>query len=385
MFTGQRAFDGPSDRSTPPSASSAAKDIDPGVEKVIRRCLDPNPEQRPASALDVARALPGGDPLAEALAAGDTPSPEMVAASEDTGALSIRAAIACLVIIAVTLIGVILTTDQTQILRMTPAPKSAEVLAQEAREIAVQLGYTDLPADSAYSFSYRDDLNAWARNNLNPEEYRAMISRGNLAPLLFWYRQSPRDLITTNAIAVVTSDDPPLTVSGMVRVDLDMEGRLLGLSAVPAAGEDAPSRAGPVDWQPLFDAAGLDQTEWAPTIPQFIPLTGFNEQAAWTGSYEPESSVPMRIEAAAWNGRPVHFEISGPWRTAERVRVQQGTAVRVANGIVVVFATVLSGAVLLAWRNYRRSRGDLRGASRLAMFAFGFQLCRGLLTRIFHR
>ena len=55
-----------------------AADIDPAVEKVIRRCLDPDPAKRPATALAVAAALPGGDPLAAALAAGETPSPEMV-------------------------------------------------------------------------------------------------------------------------------------------------------------------------------------------------------------------------------------------------------------------------------------------------------------------
>jgi serine/threonine-protein kinase len=70
------------------------KDVDPTVERLIAKCLDADAAKRPQSALAVARALPGGDPIAEALAAGDTPSPEMVAASED--ALSVRAAFVCL-------------------------------------------------------------------------------------------------------------------------------------------------------------------------------------------------------------------------------------------------------------------------------------------------
>src|SRR5450759_2503038 len=45
------------------------------------RCLQPDPRQRPASAMAVAAGLPGGDPLAAALAAGETPSPELVAAA----------------------------------------------------------------------------------------------------------------------------------------------------------------------------------------------------------------------------------------------------------------------------------------------------------------
>ena len=38
----------------------------------------------------VAAALPGGDPLAAALAAGETPSPQLVAAAGETGQLSLR-------------------------------------------------------------------------------------------------------------------------------------------------------------------------------------------------------------------------------------------------------------------------------------------------------
>ena len=45
--------------------------MDPRVERVILRCLESDPQNRSAvSALAVAAALPGGDPLGEALAAG---------------------------------------------------------------------------------------------------------------------------------------------------------------------------------------------------------------------------------------------------------------------------------------------------------------------------
>ena len=52
------------------SPSSFVPDLDPAVERVILRCLSRHPAERPASALAVAAALPGGDPLAAALAAG---------------------------------------------------------------------------------------------------------------------------------------------------------------------------------------------------------------------------------------------------------------------------------------------------------------------------
>jgi predicted Ser/Thr protein kinase len=70
MFTAKRAFEDGSERITPPNVTSGVKDIDPLVERVIVRCLNVDPRNRPASALAVAAALPGGDPLAAALAAG---------------------------------------------------------------------------------------------------------------------------------------------------------------------------------------------------------------------------------------------------------------------------------------------------------------------------
>jgi serine/threonine-protein kinase len=74
IFTGKRAFEASTlaelvrlhSETTPLSPSSHVKDLDPAVERVILRCLDTDPRNRPASALAVAAALPGGDPLAAA-------------------------------------------------------------------------------------------------------------------------------------------------------------------------------------------------------------------------------------------------------------------------------------------------------------------------------
>ena len=98
IFTGKRAFEAATlaelrrqqELSSPTNPSLLVKDIDPIVERVILRCLEKDPGKRPASALQVAAALPGGDPLAAALAAGETPSPEMVAASGESEGLAPR-------------------------------------------------------------------------------------------------------------------------------------------------------------------------------------------------------------------------------------------------------------------------------------------------------
>src|SRR5579863_637572 len=116
IFTGKRAFadkvvgalNAHSDR-TPSRPTSVVKDLDPIIEKVILRCLEEDPTARPANALAIAGALPGGDPLAAALAAGETPSPQMVAAAGETAGLSRGTAVGCLIAILVGLaLGVVL-------------------------------------------------------------------------------------------------------------------------------------------------------------------------------------------------------------------------------------------------------------------------------------
>src|SRR5208283_3603537 len=95
LFTGKRAFEAGTlmdlmrlqEQAQPASLTTLVRELDPAVERVVLRCLSPDPRQRPASALAVSAALPGGDPLAAAMAAGETPSPELVAAAGETEGL----------------------------------------------------------------------------------------------------------------------------------------------------------------------------------------------------------------------------------------------------------------------------------------------------------
>ena len=61
------------------------------------------------SALAVSAALPGGDPLAEALAAGETPSPELVAAAGAEGSRHPGAAGVMIALSFLAILGVVLT------------------------------------------------------------------------------------------------------------------------------------------------------------------------------------------------------------------------------------------------------------------------------------
>ena len=104
LFTGRKAFEAATlaewrrkhAEEQPTSPSTVTPGFDPVVERVILRCLEKDPKARPRSVAAVAAALPGGDPLAAAIAAGETPSPEMVAAAGGEEGMKPAAAWTCL-------------------------------------------------------------------------------------------------------------------------------------------------------------------------------------------------------------------------------------------------------------------------------------------------
>src|SRR6185436_6052532 len=128
--------------STPASPVEHVPDLDPLIERVIFRCLEKDPAKRPASTLQVAAALPGGDPLAAALAAGETPSPEMVAAAPKQGALKPAVAVSLLASVLVLLGAICFLSRYTTLYRITPVNKSPEVLRDRAAELVTKFGYT---------------------------------------------------------------------------------------------------------------------------------------------------------------------------------------------------------------------------------------------------
>src|SRR5271168_2549372 len=140
MFTGKRRGD------TQTTPTDLVKDIDPAVERVILRCMENDPKRRPSSALSVAMALPGGDPIAAALAAGETPSPEMVAASGEKEGFSPRIAILCFVGVVALIVALCLTVDwRSDLLVKAPLDIPPEALAFRAQDILKQFGYAEKP------------------------------------------------------------------------------------------------------------------------------------------------------------------------------------------------------------------------------------------------
>ncbi|MBI1766014.1 MAG: serine/threonine protein kinase [Acidobacteria bacterium] len=391
LFTGKRVFEAKSiqelislhEKSTPPTPSSHVKDIDPLAERVILRCLAKDPKARPASAVQVALALPGGDPLAAALAMGEMPSPEMVAASGQKTGLRPPVAVVCLIAIIVGLLALVYDQSRRRMFDVTPFEHSPEILSQKAREISAQLGYPERPTDSAHGFEYDGAYLNYVRRQIPAREWWQRFSRSRPAPIFFWYRKSPQQLLPKDDpdptlwgqppdMSRVRENDPPQT-PGMVCIRLDMQGRLLRFSAEPPALDEGPSHSSQPtqdNWARLFSAAEIDVARLTATEPKWTPPSAFDTRAAWSGAFPEQPDLPLRVEAAAWHGKPVYFEVIGPWTTPNR-----GVAVQLPSKMLVWFLTVTYWAILLfggwlALRNLRQGRSDRKGAFRLMAYIF---------------
>ncbi len=388
-FTGKPTFEAGTlaelmrmhETAVPTSPSKVLDGIDPVVERIILRCLEKDPKDRPASALAVAAALPGGDPLAAALAAGETPSPDMIAAAGAEGTL--RPATAWVVLGAL-VAGIALLAwlaGRTALHRMIPFDRPPAVLVDRAQDVLRKAGLTERPEDRAFGISRNEDVLGWLEKRDRSASRFAPLGSGRLGAVGFWYRQSPRPMASTDLLGRVTPREPPSDVSGMAAVSLDEGGRLLELRVVPAQVGGKGEAGKEPDWAPLFAAAGLDPGEFAREAPAWLPPFYADVRASWKGSLPDLVGVPIRVEAAGYLGRPVYFKVIGPWVRAASMEAEprEGTRRFAQNFAVVLLLGGLAFALALARRNLRSGRGDLRGATRMALAAVGLYLAQWAL------
>jgi serine/threonine protein kinase len=381
IFTGKKAFDAPTlpqllslrnSDSTPTTPSSIVQNLDPLVERAILRCIEKDPERRPSSALEVAASLPGGDPLAAALAAGETPSPEMVAAAPREGFLKPKIAIPLLAAIVIAAVVVLLLSEKTQLHRRVPLEKSPEALQERARTIVNKLGYVEPYVDSTYGLGSDFEYLRYAETK-NPS-WLSQLPTSQPASLYFWYRQSPAFLVPRFRLSMRPSPgDPPETVPGMVTVYLDPKGRLIEFHAVPPEIDNSTTTPAAPNWSALFEEAGLNQAAFVSTPSKWLPPFESDSRSAWEGKLSDQLQIPIRIEAAAYAGKPIFFKIIGPWNSGGTMRrPTSGPFV----GKIIVFALVtatlafVSIGVWLGRRNLRDGSGDRKGGARLAMYIF---------------
>ncbi len=388
IFTGKQTFRADSiedllekqQTTSPTNPSEILKEINPLVEKTILHCLEKDAAARPKSAMQVAMMLPGGNPLEAAIAAGETPSPEMVAAAPKKGALKPFVAVACFSAVVLLFAFIVIFSGRVKDHEIIPFEKSPEVLAERADSILKKFGYQNAPVDTDYGFEKNiGDYYRYAAEENTPNRWDRLRS-GQPAIIYFWHRTSPRyfEPLETES---VSPEDPPNQIAGMTRVILDVRGRLLELNVVPPQVKVKTVPENQVDWANLFVEAGLDIRNYRPTESNWTPPVYADESFSWEGAHVDHAEIPVRIEAAAFEGKPVYFQIVAPWDKPDRqVETAVTTPVKVAGVLFIsLFLCVIIAGVFLARRNLQRGRSDAKGAFKITIFVFLMSLAAGLL------
>lgn len=407
LFAGQPAYRSDGDKdllklqhtTEPPAPSTIAPDLKPQVEKVILQCLERDPALRPGTVRQVSRMLPGGDPLAAALEAGQTPSPSMVAMAGRKGRMRPASVLALVAVFIAFFVGAILLSKRAGLIQQAPLDRSGEALAERAREYLAQIGYPLKDTDhEAWGFDLYEELLSEIERTDKTAQRWDRLKRPRPTPVDFWYRRSPKHMGTQRPTGVVTMDDPPMNLPAMIQVRLTPRGYLREIAVIDKEAywvterkvSDTPidpnyvgPPAPPVNFSPLFAAASLELAKFSAVQPERIPQVFADHRQAWIGYYPESPEVQIKVEAAGLNGRVVAFrigEVALPYAQLVFRPVQERwkTISQYAGQIIFVSTVIASG--VLAWRNLRSKRGDLIGAGRAAVFVAVATLVSFLLS-----
>jgi serine/threonine-protein kinase len=364
VYTGRRARQGRTidelrrehEEGPPSPPSTVLGDIDPLVDAMLTRCLARDPVQRPASVLEVARGLPGGDPLAAALARGQTPAPELVADAEARGSLSPRTAL--LLALGSIALFVALAFGRSAYLDHSGISfgKAPAVLDDRAREI-----YAELAGESAPEY----EVHWYGRDGFKePGAARpSWWSRpGHVGFLLRHTRLAAASFVGEDGFS---SERDPMPTPGTAHIVLDSSGQLVAWTRWPQSSSAATNKstgatalAIATDWSRLPVLAGLDASHLRPIEPDFVPRVFASERRAWevTGG-------SLRVHAAALDGRVVQFDLLDGERA---LGWSASSPVSGTFGYVIMTMTAIAGFV--AWRNVRTKRAYLSGAVVVGLF-----------------
>lgn len=391
LFTGKRPFTA-TERAElarihaedPPSRPSIhVSGLSPAIERIILKCLEKEPRDRPRTAYEVLAALPGGDPLQAALAAGQTPSPAVVADAKVEGSLH---PLIAMTLLAATLTGIALAValgSRTRLVEMMPHQRSPHDLANQARDMIRQFGYADPPRDVTYGLATNKATLSFLKERDHSADRWNPLATGQPPGMFFWYRQSPEWMQPLDRESTelhshhgqASADNPAFTTPGMVRICLDLEGRLIEFQAVPIA---EPSKNPiPLDWPKILHDAGLSKMSaadsasvgWAP--PLFV-----DEWLTWRGVYAEAPDIPVRADAGLREGRLVFFHSSAEYeRTKGLALFAESQSSNPRGGarrqyFAVVLVLFLTGGFVLAWHNVRVARANLRGTAILGGLCF---------------
>jgi hypothetical protein len=317
--------------------------------------------------------FPGSDRLSDGTASTEMPLPlESKAAASRLSGLRPSIAAICLAGVLCGFALIVALSSRTQLINNVHLDKSPAFLLARAREIIPSMGYTDPPMDNWHGFAFD---NSWVKyveeHDLTKTRWEP-LKTGERSVIGFVYRQSPAYLVSLSQYGL-SFNDPPENLSGMAAVILDTQGRLMLFIGVPPQIEEPPrSLVYPPDWSPAFAAAGLDRSEFHATAPIRNPQSYADFRAAWEGFMPGKSKIPVRIEAAANQGKPVLFEVihaDDIFYTQVKGQLPVHPELRVAALIAFFGVTLVTGIVVAYW-SLQRTRGERNGGFRMALLVF---------------
>ncbi len=375
LYTGKRPYSGKNvqeilvqqEAMAMTSMSSHAQDIEPAVENIIRRCLDPEPTKRPSNALLVSMALPGGDPLAAALAAGQTPSPELVASSQSQG-LRLRYSLPMLIFVVLGILAYPLLNGHIDALQYTPADIPPSALAVQARRYAAQFGYAAKPVDSIWWMTDNGvDVIDYAREKIKQPDWYSVFREE--APLRFRYREAINDTLGRSPYGEIRWDFPSFEAPSMVRLMLDPLGRLRYFEAMPP--RDYQKTQGPgVAFDAIAAATGLRMDRNKPVSAFRTPTPAYDQIHAYEAATSGPLAIPVKVQYATHRGYLTSLHVSYPWTTIPPgSQAPKNVATRLREGFLVAAMMVFFFyCFTLAWRNWKAGRADKKGAFTIASF-----------------
>lgn len=417
LFTGKPAWEAESmaelleKRSSEAKITSHTGNLEPAVESVIERCLEPDPQKRPDSALTVIASLPGGDPLAAALGAGETPSPQVVAAAGDRISLNSRLAVAGLVTIVLGLFLLMWVEDQTSQLSQSKVDfQPVELRIEAERMLKEEFGYEPRQSEAIYGFRWFPGV--------SPE------------PISFWYRQRnsgpDKDGFAVRSFwssswAKYSWARPDFFVPepgelGETNVIMTGDKKLAYFSYLPEFQSDSEQEKTPPQWSKWFSAERtgfyLSNDSEKPKVGnndddkiqvlrqtdkfQWTPPGASDVVCVWEGTKRKEEDAKGQVNegdgsadsnepiarffvvAAAYRGKPTYFrvidekdvfdefgEVKQIQSVYESSRTRKGESV---NYVVLLVLLAMVFGVCLAIHNLRSGHVDLAGGRRLAIY-----------------
>ncbi len=300
LFTGHRPFGEPvlpgdpagGPLATPPT--QFVPDLDRSIEDLLLRCLNPDPEGRPASARELMESLPS--PLQQNEIHDGTTATIAGMRNLTTAPMSRRRCMAWGTMFLGGLVGALVLAVVSGPLEQLGVALSPSQFEERAEAI-LQTGRKGAPG------------NTMARGFFQEK------GTGNSQQLSYWYRKNdapilPRTVHTLLGSSWATPDDPLSDQLYMVQVILDGKGRLRNLEAHSST-YDPDEALNKLDWRKLLIFAGLDPDAFLGNSTE-EKSEGSRSSVHWTGPDPDHPSKSLTASGIVMDGMLMYFDLASP-------------------------------------------------------------------------